>query len=414
MQKIAAIGLVGLMALGASAALEPVEPIGGKVIPLVPAAQKRVMALPTLAERLALFADDNQKGKKQLKHDPYWRKAAPVVLKWKATQGEKGPWKVLIGKSADLSDARVWYVSARKTDKATGRETGDAQSKDIVSFEVPLANLEIGTHYYWQVVCRGYCGFGCGPKHGCKECKSLTKSAVFDFATEDLAPRWIAIEGTTANIRDLGGRKTASGKRVRQGMAYRGQGLNSNSVTGEVQGRNRLTVEDVKYFTKTLGVKTDLDLRGPGETADLSESPLGPSVKLIIRSSSAYEGIFTEHGKKVMAANFREFCDKANYPIYFHCIGGADRTGALAYVLNGVLGVDRHELETDWEHTFYPRIPDANPDPKFWCRESHFNNGFGKYGKAGDSWNRRIELYLLDCGVTPEEIQTFREIMLEK
>ena len=114
-----------------------------------------------------------------------------------------------------------------------------------------------------------------------------------------------------------------------------------------------------------------------------------------------------------MAANFRVFCRRENYPIYFHCIGGADRTGALAYVLNGVLGVDRHEMETDWESTFYPNIPDANPDPDFWCRESHFNNGFGKYGTEGDSWNRRIELYLLDCGVTMEEIETFRSIMLQ-
>ena len=74
---------------------------------------------------------------------------------------------------------------------------------------------------------------------------------------------------------------------------------------------------------------------------------------------------------------------------------------------------ERHELEADWESTFYPRIPDANPDPHFWCRESHFNNGFSKYGKEGDSWNRRIELYLLDCGVTQDEIKAFRSIMLE-
>ena len=103
----------------------------------------------------------------------------------------------------------------------------------------------------------------------------------------------------------------------------------------------------------------------------------------------------------------------ATIPIYFHCISGADRTGTLAYVLNGVLGVDRHELETDWEATFYPKIPDENPDPKFWCRESHFNTVFSRYGKAGDSWAHRIELYLLDCGILPEEIEHFRSLMLE-
>jgi protein-tyrosine phosphatase len=172
-------------------------------------------------------------------------------------------------------------------------------------------------------------------------------------------------------------------------------------------------MEDAKYLTGTLGIRTDLDLRGIGETACMTESPLGPGVKYIQRSSQCYKGIFKDDGKKAMAENFRVFCSPENYPVLFHCIGGADRTGALAYVMNGVLGVDRREMETDWEATFYPRIPDANPDPGYWCRESHFNDGFSKYGEDGDSWNRRIELYLLDCGVTKEEIESFKAIMLE-
>ena len=141
---------------------------------------------------------------------------------------------------------------------------------------------------------------------------------------------------------------------------------------------------------------------------------VGPDVAFVQFAAEGYKKIFEDYGKSIMARTFRVFCDRKNYPIYFHCIGGADRTGALAYVLNGVLGVGRHELETDFESTFYPNIPDANPDPNFWRRESHFNDGFSKYGKEGDSWNRRIELYLLDCGVTEEEIAAFRSIMLEE
>ena len=153
-------------------------------------------------------------------------------------------------------------------------------------------------------------------------------------------------------------------------------------------------------------------MRSPGETADLAESPLGKDVRFILRSSQCYKGIFSDQGKKVMAENFRVFCDRRNYPIYFHCIGGADRTGALAYVMNGVLGVSRHEMETDWESTFYPRIPDESKDPDFWCRESHFNDGIGKYGDADTPWNDRVVLYLKDCGITAEEIEAFRAIML--
>ena len=394
------------------AALEPIAPTGGTTVQLVPDAQKKVMNLPTLEDRLRLFAEDRKTGKK-IRHDPNWRKALPLVLEVKTTKGENGPWKVMIGKRADLSDARVWYIRTDKVDKATGRETKSEVSDAVVRIEVPMANLEIATHYYWKVTCRGRCGFGCGPHHGCKECKKLAESVVSEFVTEDFAPRWIAIEGGVRNFRDFGGRLGLNGRRVRQGLVYRGQGLNDNSVTGEAKGRNRLTVEDVEYLTGKLGIKTDLDLRGKGEIADMKGSPLGSSVNFIWHSSQCYRGIFTDDGKRVMAKNFRVFCDRANYPVYFHCIGGADRTGSLAYVMNGVLGVSRHELETDWESTFYPRIPDENPDPEFWCRESHFNDGFAKYGDAGTPWNERIVLYLKDCGITDAEIAAFREIMLE-
>ena len=394
------------------AALEPLAPCGGKAVQLVPDAQKKVMGLPTLEERIGLFVEDRRTGKK-IRHDPNWRKSLPLVLEVRTTQGENGPWKVMIGKKADLSDARVWYVRADKVDKATGRERKTEASNGMARIEVPRANLEIATRYYWKAVCRGRCGFGCGPKHGCKECKTLVETPVSEFVTEDFVPRWIAIEGRVSNFRDLGGRIGFGGRRVRQGMIYRGQGLNDNSVTGEAQGSNRLTVEDVKYMTGTLGIRTDLDLRGIGEIADMKESPLGKSVNFIWHPSSCYKGIFSEGGMKTMAENFRVFCDRKNYPVYFHCIGGADRAGSLAYVLNGALGVSRHELETDWESTFYPRIPDENPDPEFWCRESHFNKGFAKYGDADTPWNDRIVLYLKACGITDAEIAAFRDIMLE-
>ena len=399
------------------AALEPLAPCDGKTVQLVPDAQKKVMNLPTLEERIGLFAEDCATGGK-ISRDPNWRKSLPLVLEVKTTKGEKGPWKVMIGRKPDLSDARVWYLPTVGADAAAGREIVNGVTQSVVRIEVPRANLEIATRYYWKVVCRGRCGgldwYFCGPKHDCKECKTVVETPVSEFVTEDFAPRWIALEGRVGNFRDFGGRIGLGGRRVRQGLVYRGQGLNDNSVTGEAKGSNRLTVEDVEYLTGTLGIRTDLDLRSIGEIADLKASPLGASVNFIWHSSKFYKEIFTESGMKTMAENFRVFCDRKNYPVYFHCIGGADRTGALAYVLNGVLGVSRHEMETDWESTFYPNIPDGHPDPDFWCRESHFNNGFAKYGDADTPWNERIVLYLKACGITDGEIRTFREIMLER
>ena len=61
--------------------------------------------------------------------------------------------------------------------------------------------------------------------------------------------------------------------------------------------------------------------------------------------------------------------------------------------------------------TFYPNIPDANPDD---CRGEHyFDEGFGKYGDADTPWNERIVLYLKSLGITEKEIETVRAILLE-
>ena len=39
--------------------------------------------------------------------------------------------------------------------------------------------------------------------------------------------------------------------------------------------------------------------------------------------------------------------------IYFHCHGGADRTGTLAFLLEGLLGVSESDMAKDFELTTY-------------------------------------------------------------
>ena len=387
----------------ALAAVAPVSPAGGAVVKRLTAEQRKIMALPAHGERIAALAADKKSPEaKQFyfrKHRRNrWRSSEPLTFAWTCGKDEHGPFKILLGTTPDFSGAAALYTLVGCAKDANGvRE---------YRWAVPdyAANLELGRTYYWKV--RAFAG---------KSAKHVWSPAA-SFATDPQPPRWIALEGRAENIRDLGGWRTADGRRVKQGMAFRGQGLNDNSATGGREGRNRLYVEDIKYLTKTLGVKTDLDLRTAKETANMKESPLGSGVRFVRRSSASYHGIFKPKGKKVMAQNFREFCDEKNYPIYFHCIAGADRTGALAYILNGVLGVDRHDLETDWEATFYPNLPGLRrncADTKFGRCVRRLTEGISKYGAPDTPWSGKIELYLLDCGVTREEIEKFRSIMLE-
>ena len=427
-RRVVALFAIFVIGLAAIAAVEPLSPTGGETVAMLPEAQIRIMAIATYDERLAALRNDKESGGDLFfkNKDEKWRTAAPLVLKWRSTDGEAGPWKIDLGKGKSFAKSTTWWVEDEdikiiKTEGVVVRE-----------WQVPRPNLELGRTYCWKVYsdtkCKAAHAHGSMMSGACTICGKKSKmheSPMATFTTDSQPPRWISLEGRVRNMRDIGGWKTVDGRRVKQGMLFRGQGLNDNSPNGDAPGRNRLMVEDVAYMKSVLGIKTELDLRNEREIAGVRRSPLGEGVNYIQRSSSMYKGIFLlpdkpdlegSEGKKTMAENFRVFCDERNYPIYFHCIGGADRTGSLAYVLNGVLGVSRHDLEIDWESTFYPTLPEMASNyngPGFIRRKHHLDDGFSKYGDANASWAERIRLYLLDCGITDAEIEKFRSLMLE-
>ena len=203
------------------------------------------------------------------------------------------------------------------------------------------------------------------------------------------------------------------GRRVRQGIVYRSAGLNANarkskSKDGMVPGAVTLTDKSRAYAKGVLGIRTDLDLRSDRECFGMTGSPLGPEVKWIKISSSAYSGMAKDPGKSAFAQVFRVFLDEKNYPIDFHCIAGADRTGSLAFILNGLLGVDEEELWRDWEVTAFQK---EKLDFGHRTRFSKLVKVFDAF--PGANINEKIAAYVKSVGFTDADIEKFRAIMLE-
>ena len=255
-----------------------------------------------------------------------------------------------------------------------------------------LCNLEIGKTYYWKVAAVYDDG---------TSIESETRS----FTVDALTPRVLNVPDVD-NFRDLGGRRGLEGRLIPQGLIFRCSGFNNNSSDGgKTPGPPRFTEEGLRIIREELKIKTDLDLRSHGETARMTTSPLGEDVNYVNISTVCYAPTFTRNGMDIMAQNFRVFTKPENYPIAFHCIAGADRTGSLAVLLEALLGVDRDEIMRDYVLTsFFCTRPHANGDILL--------NGLEHFGRPEEPLAVKAERYFLEAGITPEEILAFRTIVL--
>ena len=258
-----------------------------------------------------------------------------------------------------------------------------------------LSHLYTGTKYYWTVIATEVASDGNQVDTTAVSTHSFTTAA---------SPRCLEIEGVS-NTRDIGGLAAVEGYRVKQGMIYRGGKLEDMTQVGK------------DYFTNYLGIKTDLDLRTPGEGGAGTVSPLGDDVNYVNLDGRYYvgdKGISNDLGKEIFANEIRLFADPDNYPIYIHCSLGRDRTGTLAFVIEALLGVDRNDLMMDYELSVFS-VTGTMDNASVSAIRSNIQATYD-YIKTfkGDSYAERTENYLLSIGITAEEIQAIRDILLEE
>lgn len=241
-------------------------------------------------------------------------------------------------------------------------------------------NFEIGTTYYWRVR---------NPRE---------ESEIFSFTTEDAVPRFMYFDGTT-NARDLGGYVTEDGKRIKQGLIYRGAELDMHQVLTEA---GKIAMHDI------LGIKTDLDLRGEA-VGFTQKSPIGDDTKLVQVPLCAYTEYIQEQNFEALRKIFSLLADEKNYPFYFHCWGGADRTGCLAFTIEAICGADEETLMKDFELTCLSGLGNVKSRD-----EEGFSSMVETLRGYGENWKERMTTFLAKAGISCEKIERIRQIMLEK
>ena len=168
------------------------------------------------------------------------------------------------------------------------------------------------------------------------------------------------INGVTKNMRDLGGWK-AGDKMIRYGMIYRGARLD------DIQSNP--TAKAIIF--DDLGLSIDLDLRGlpPGTQGGSGEKNPWTAADPIqyvniqlwhyfVPTASQYDSsvqVAPGASAEVYRSTLRTILGwlKAGEVVYFHCHGGSDRTGTLAFLIEALVGVSENDLSKDYEVTYY-------------------------------------------------------------
>lgn len=229
-------------------------------------------------------------------------------------------------------------------------EEGKVEYFDAEDDKVKIDNLKRATTYYYRLE---------------TEDKSII-SQTQKFTTADYVRKinWKhagALKETIYNVRDLGGYMTSFGVRTNQGLIYRGSEINGADFTADGQQHKR-NVDDLvlEKQAKVLKIGCELDLRAekavsPDNKNNISSiSTEDLPVDYVRTSFNSYSSFINDPDNGVpgtLKTAFDVIANADEKHVYYHCWGGADRTGALSFFLNGLCGVSLTDLYIDFELT---------------------------------------------------------------
>jgi len=220
--------------------------------------------------------------------------------------------------------------------------------------------------------------------------------------------RMLRTEGID-NVRDLGGWPTSDGRRIKYGRLFRGTELNTvlSPNTPTLHSPHQVTAADINLMLRELRIGAELDLRGSAEIP-VSHSALGNNV-VYKHININYTNIDAPLNQQLLLECFRFLLSqlKDNHPVYIHCVWGADRTGLLCLLLEGLLGVKQSDIDKDYELTSF------TGNSRFRTNANYQNTLHLITNLPGDTLQQKFRTWWRSCGATDAELDQFIALMLE-
>lgn len=269
-------------------------------------------------------------------------------------------------------------VSGKESDLSDGYKV-DGNTTKSLSFSNPY----LGRNYYKLIAT-----FADGTSE---------ESSVHYFDVDSTCPRNLTIDGIT-NCRDMGGRTLEDGGTFKQGLIYRTSG---NSFKPESSSTTyTITNSGKEEMLNHLKVKTEINLAESKYALSLS----GTTVKDMYMTPSNGINHFSRNAELVRDF-FEVLADSNNYPVFYHCKIGTDRTGLCAILLNGLLGVSLNEIYQDYMFSNFGHIGEqrviANPS-----QERHDIRKYISDINAvnGNTFKNKVYNCLLSIGLSRETL----------
>lgn len=286
----------------------------------------------------------------------------------------------------------TWTGSAKTLVYSTDPTFETSVSTSVSSSPCQIYNLIPGVEYYYKVL-------------------SSDGTVIKAGSIIPTGPLRAMYLKNVKNMRDLGGWKSTidgTTKTIKYGKIYRGTEYKKN------------TNNDAPSFN-TTGITVDIDLRGNGGGS--ASAQFGTkyyesfAVRQFMISGSSSFGE-TAYLYRQALNSIITYLSQGEV-VYIHCIGGADRTGTLAFLIEALLGVSETDLNIDYELTSFNDTRTRNNTHD--GHDAPFNTFVQKMKEtyAPTEYPNDIQTAVYkwatteDNALTDAEINQLRELMLE-